>query len=110
MKLPHRKNAHVPGEKLTEYLLSETHPIGRSKARFLRAVGFDETNIDLLEQALLQIARDEEVVEIASSPHGTKFIIDGLLTTPAGVAVGIRSIWILDVDDDRPRFVTAYPG
>ena len=45
MKLPNRENAYIPPRKLTEYLLSETHSIGKSKAKFFRAIGFDEENV-----------------------------------------------------------------
>jgi hypothetical protein len=36
MKLPTRENAFVPPSKLKDYLLSETHVVGRSKAKFFR--------------------------------------------------------------------------
>lgn len=40
MKLPNAAAARVDFEKLTEYLLSETHPIGRTKAAFFQRLGF----------------------------------------------------------------------
>ncbi len=46
MKLPHRENAYVPAAKLFDYLLSETHPVGRLKSRFFRSAGFHEGNLD----------------------------------------------------------------
>jgi len=45
MKLANRKDAYIPSSRLYDYLLSETHPIGRWKAWFFRALGFDETNV-----------------------------------------------------------------
>ena len=45
MKLAYRKKAHIPIEKLTEYILSETHTVGRLKAKFFRAAGFDQSNV-----------------------------------------------------------------
>lgn len=110
MKLPNRENAQVPPSKLREYLLSETHPIGRSKARFLRALGFDDTNVNLLGQALIAIANSEDVKEVTSSPHGTKYVIDGMLETPSGNLTAVRTVWIIDGGQDRPRFVTVYPA
>ena len=70
MLLPNRSRAYVPLSKLTEYLLSETHAVGKSKARFFRAFGFDETSATLLEKGLLAIAQTETVVEIVQSPFG----------------------------------------
>jgi len=110
MKLPNRENAYIPLSKLKNYLLSETHVVGRSKAKFLRGFGFDDKNIDLLEQALLSIAQNQEVEEAVSSPHGTKYVIDGSLKTPLGSVVNIKTIWIIDKGKDRPRFVTAIPN
>lgn len=109
MKLPNWEKAYVPPQKLTDYLLSETHPVGRLKAQFLRAGGFDEANVDELEQNLLNIARDEDVKEAVSSSYGTKFIIEGMLIAPSRGPVPIRTVWIIEPTDDRPRFVTAYP-
>lgn len=110
MKLPDRENAYVPRPKLTEYLLSQTHPIGRLKARFFRGLGFDEENVSLLEQRLLAIARDCEVAETAQSEHGSKYVIGGELPAPAGGSASIRTVWIIEPGDSQPRFVTAYPA
>ena len=109
MRLPHRKNAYVPSPKLYDYLLSETHLVGMGKARFFRSLGFDETNTDMLEQGLISIAHSEDVKEVVSSVYGTKYIIDGLLQTPAGEFAQVRTVWITDMGQDHPRFVTAYP-
>jgi hypothetical protein len=110
MKLPNRELTYVPREKLTGYLLSETHPDGKAKARFLRALGFDETNTDLLEQHLLVIARSEDVVDVLPSGYGTKYIIDGAIEAPSGRSATLRTVWIVETGQDRPRLVTAYPG
>ncbi len=110
MGLPNRDKAYIPLSKLTAYLLSETHAVGRSKARFFRAIGFNEANVVMLEQSLLTIARSGAVVEVGQSPYGTKYIIDGGLATPNGVPAEVRTVWIVEVDDVRPRFVTAYPA
>lgn len=109
MKLPNWENAYIQPAKLTGYLLSETHSVGSSKARLLRNVGFNETNVDMLEQRLLAIARSEDIKEVVSSPHGTKYIIEGQLETPTGSSVQLRTVWIIDTGQDHPRFVTAYP-
>ena len=109
MKLPDKEKAYIPLLKIRNYLLSETHPIGKSKAKFLRSMGFNELNIDLLKQGLLAIAQIEDVKEAVSSTHGVKYVIDGLLQTPGGEAVKVRTIWIIDKGQTRPRFVTTYP-
>jgi len=82
MQLPNREHAYVPKSKLEDYLLSETHIVGRTKARLLRMFGFDLSDIDFLEKSLLAIAHTQKVSKVVLSPHGRKFIIDGLLQTP----------------------------
>ena len=109
MKLPGSEKAYIPLRKLTEYLLSETHPAGGSKALFFRSVGFGDDNVDLLHEGLMVVGRKEDVKETESSPYGTKYIVEGKLATPIGSYARIRTVWIVESGDDRPRFVTAYP-
>ncbi len=109
MKLQNKEYAYVPLAKLLDYLLSGTHPVGKSKAKYLRSLGFNETNLNFLKEGLLGIARTEDVKEVISSSHGVKYVIDGTLQTPIGVFIKLRTIWIIDKDMERPRFITAYP-
>lgn len=37
MILPNRERAYIPEAKLVHYLLSLSHPVGKSKARFVTA-------------------------------------------------------------------------
>ncbi len=109
MKLQNREYAYIPLAKLLDYLLSETHPVGKSKAKYFRSLGFNETNINLLKEGLLAIARSEDVKEAISSSHGVKYVIDGTLQTPSGAFIRVRTIWVIDKDMERPRFITTYP-
>ena len=109
MLLPNSEHAFMPAEKLTGYLLSETHAIGRTKARFFLAHGYDLTTPERLERDLLEIARENLVEEKVDSRHGTKYVVEGILKTPRGTSITIRTVWIVEPSDTRPRFVTAYP-
>jgi uncharacterized protein DUF6883 len=109
MKLPNREHADIPSSKLQGYLLSGTHPIGKAKAGFFRAIGFTESFTDQLERALCIIAYSEDVKEVIESPYGTKYILEGEIETPTGRTVKVRTVWIIDAGQDHPRFVTAYP-
>jgi hypothetical protein len=109
MKLPNREKAYIPLPKLHNYLLSKIHSIGKWKAGFFLSLGFDATKADDLERHLIAIAHSEDVREVMSSTHGTKYVVDGLLQAPDGRSVQMRTVWIIDVGEDRPRFVTAYP-
>jgi len=110
MKLPNCENAYVSPSKLSDYLLSQVHPVGKSKARFFRAHGFDETSMVRLQQALLKLACTYEVVDLVGSPYGVKYVVEGGLETPLGKLVSVRTVWIVEAGDQRPRFLTAYPS
>jgi hypothetical protein len=109
MLLPNRDRAYVPESKLIGYLLSETHTVGKSKAKFFRGLGFDEANAAALGQELLSIAQTEAVAEVVHSSYGSKYVVDGLLEAP-NRTVKVRTVWIIELEDARPRFVTAYPA
>ena len=104
MKLPYRKHASVSKIKLQEYLLSDTHEVGKFKAKFFKKIGFSTTDITLLEQAFLQIANSEEVKEVIQTIYGEKYVIDGEINL-----VMIRTVWIIEKEQKYPRFITAYP-
>ena len=109
MKLPGRKNAYIPPQKLKAYILSKTHSVGRWKARFFDGLGYKETNVETLERSLIAIAHSESVKDVISTVYGTKYIIEGSLQTPSGNPVEVRTVWIIEKGQDRPRFVTVYP-
>lgn len=109
MKLPYRKNVYIPKVKLTGYLLSQTHAVGRFKSEYFRTLGYDELNVSLFEEDLRTIAQSQDVKEILSTPYGTKYIIDGKIEAPSGRVVKLRTVWIIEEGQKRPRFVTVYP-
>lgn len=109
MKLPNAESAFIPKEKLTQYLLSETHPVGRAKAAFFRTAGYNDSTVSLLEARLLELARANEVTQVNETNRGTKFVIEGEITTPSRRSVRLRTVWIIEPHEPRPRFVTAYP-
>lgn len=109
MQLPNRENAYIQPQKITGYLLSESHSVGKSKAKFFREVGFSEANIHFLEQELLALARFQEVAESSSNSHGEKYVIVGPINTPFDRQVTILTVWIVDIGEVNPRFITARP-
>jgi hypothetical protein len=109
LQLPNRDNAFIQPAKLIGYLLSETHSVGKSKAKFFRELGFNEENIARLEEELLKVARSHEVAEIITNEHGNKYVIIGAIDTPNGKIVNVLTVWIIDLGQENPRFVTARP-
>ena len=109
MKLPNRDKAFIPRNKLVKYLLSETHPIGSTKARFLNSVGYNKTNFVELEKALLKIAQTNDVKSVRKLEYGINYVIDGSMETPSRKKVMITTVWFIKVETNKPSFVTAYP-
>ena len=60
MKLPNGHNATVDEGKVRDYLLSQSHPIGRFKARVFASVGFVPGNWQLFARALTDLAATGE--------------------------------------------------
>ena len=110
MLLPNADQVLIPLRKLTDYLLSDTHPRGKEKALYLRSYGFTADRADLLEAALRSIAMTGDLVATEHTAHGTMYVVVGVSTTPAGRMIRLRTVWIVEPSNPRPRFVTAYPA
>jgi hypothetical protein len=110
LRLPNGADARISPDKLTGYLLSETHLVGRSKAKFFRSAGFSAEYWKTLERELLNVAAEGDVVSQESSMYGVKYIVDGVIDTPLRGQLGIRTVWIIEVGKTQPSFVTAFPA
>lgn len=109
MKLPFANVVRISESKLREYLLSEKHPIGRTKARLFKQFGYAEGQWSILAEDLRAIARQNEVERVEPSPFGNRYVIDAVLHAPDGRELPIRTVWFIDNDEEIPHFVTAYP-
>ena len=52
MKVPNNEEVIISESKITGYLLSEKHPLGRYKAKFLKSLGFEIDNHEQLVDQL----------------------------------------------------------
>ena len=110
IQLPNGDQAHVPVAKLLTCMLSDTHPVGKSKARLLRGIGFSEATVRLLVDQLLEIAHSAEVDEAITTPFGVMYALHGTVEGPIGQRVELRTVWVAETGSERSRFVTAYPS
>jgi hypothetical protein len=110
MRLLNGARAVVPKSKITEYLLSRSHPDGRSKAEYLARFGFRLESWTILQEALLQHADSSEVVQEAGSEYGTRYVLEGPLRTPDGRNPVHRTVWIVETGSTVPQLITAYPA
>ena len=109
MKLPNAAQARVDPEKITDYLLSTSHPDGRTKAEFFTRFGFQSEDWQALGEALRKHGASNQVTGIVESAYGTRYSVDGELETPDGRTPVVRTVWIIDAGDSTPRLITAYP-
>jgi hypothetical protein len=109
MILPNAAEALVPQEKITGYLLSETHRDGRQKTAFFKLFGFTAESWEVLAVALRRHAVENAVVRIEDSPFGTRYVIEGSLATPDGRSTHLRSVWFIETRAAIPRLATACP-
>ena len=107
--LPDREHARVDEAKVRDYLLSLTHPDGRSKAEFFLRFGFTRADPKALAAALLQLGQTNEVLSVVRSPYGVRYTVDGRLRTPDGRNPLVRTVWIATTDTKGPRLITAHP-
>lgn len=109
MKLPNIDRAVVPKGKITRYLLSPDHRDGQHKAAFFRSFGFRLETWEQLASALLDHARNHEIVEIVPTPFGQNLVIEGALPAPDGRAPLVRAIWFIANGQEFATLATAYP-
>ncbi|MDP2662724.1 MAG: hypothetical protein Q8R28_18570 [Dehalococcoidia bacterium] len=110
MRLPNADKARVDYGKITDYLLSLSHPDGRNKAAFFMAFGFRVEEPEVLKQALQHHGAIRSVTGIAESRFGKRYTVEGTLETPDGRNPTVRTVWILANESDAPRLITAYPA
>jgi hypothetical protein len=109
VKLPNAESAIIPKEKLQNYLLSQSHPIGRFKAAFLRSMGYSLDNWEALERDIRSLLNNE-VEKSQETEYGKKFEVRGEICGPSGQRAEIVTVWIVLKGKDVPRFITSYPG
>lgn len=110
MRLSNADQAVIPSDKLRDYLLSRSHPLGRSKAAFFRRLGYTESDWAILERDLRSQHLTLDATELEPSSFGRKFLIRGAFVGPTGEGALLVSVWIIRTGENSPRFVTAYPG
>ena len=110
MQLPYADQAVVPPEKVRDYLLSPSHPVGRFKARFFASLGYSTDRWEVLAADLKALAADGDAVEGEASAYGQKFEVRGRITGPDGRVADLVSVWIVLTGACAPKLITAFPS
>ena len=90
-------------------LLLTEHPFGRFKAQFFMKFGFRLDAWMEMQAPLLRHVRENRVVDCEVTEFGTKYVVEGPLVSPDRRNPGVRTVWVIEMGEKRPRFVTAYP-
>ena len=99
----------IVGSKITGYLLNLDHRVGRHKAAWFIARGF-QVNFDMpLTAELFRHGRPSHLVKDYATEHGRRYVYEGPLECPDGTKPAVRSVWQTTGSDERRFFVTAYP-
>jgi len=93
---------------LRDYCLSEHHARGRHRARvFASVLGLSATEADVLREALLRAACEEDATEGERDEYGQRYVVNFEMSGPRGRAK-VRSLWIVLHAEEFPRMVTCY--
>jgi hypothetical protein len=95
LRLPNVENAVIDPEKLRDYLLSPSHPVGRFKAAFFSSLGYTQEDWKQFEADLRQQHLIKDAVLCRETSYGRKYEIRGKITGLAGKAKEVVSIWII---------------
>jgi hypothetical protein len=109
MPLPNYESAHVEDKKIKGYLLNLEHEDGRPKANFFFRFGFTLEDIEPFRESLLNHAEQREVDTEREDEYGVTYTLVCEFETPDNRNPCIRTVWILNRGEERPRLVTAYP-
>ena len=108
MKIPNPELAVVTDDKLVNYLLSFSHPVGRFKAAFFAQLGIGVSEVEHLRSCLMKLTeQDSESTE--TTEYGQKYVIVGEIRGPSGRTADIVTVWFVPVGQEIAHLVTAYP-
>jgi hypothetical protein len=98
-----REQLIITEEKILDYLLVNKEK--NNKSGFLASIGFNRNNYIELIEAIREIAATHEAVLSRKSEFGDLYKIEGKLKSSL-----VITIWIEQVENNKFRFVTLYPG
>ena len=113
--LPNYQNAEIAPEKLEGYALNPNHEAarpegssGKDKARvFKAALGFDQSNWEVLKQRILdELPYCEAVFEAERKNWGQAYRVDMQILGVNGSTKNVRTAWIIRHGKDDPSLVT----
>lgn len=108
-RLANADSAWVPVNKMTEYLLNPLNPKAGNKPDNFAKMGYDRSNIDVLERDLISVVQNYPPIDQRLTPNSVTYRVEGYIATPKDGIRYLRTVWEIRPDAPSPRLVTAYP-
>jgi len=106
--LPNYRKAVIAPEKLRDHHLNPVSARGRHKARvFKSALGFDQSNWEVLRQAILDELPYHEGVLRKQTEYGDEYTVVLLITGPNGETSEVLTGWIIEHGLNYPHLTSA---
>ncbi|MEB3229542.1 MAG: hypothetical protein VKJ64_00930 [Leptolyngbyaceae bacterium] len=106
MKLP--RDTIIADAKLTKYLLASRDADDKSK--FLAQAGYTQFNWQQLQADLRsQILRLDAIPGDEPNSFGDTYIIRGNLTRPNNMELAVVTVWMIEYETQKAKFITLYP-
>lgn len=113
--LPNYQKAVIPTDKLEKYALNPNHlsraygkSDGRDKARvFKSALGFDQSNWELLKQKILEELPYQEAILGEEDEYGKRYTVTLPIAGLNGNTANVLTGWIILHGRDYPSLTTA---
>jgi hypothetical protein len=108
--LPQHEKAIIPVEKLRDYALDPSHPLGKNKARvFKAALGMERDDADLLSEILKSTLYRSPAVQGPKSRFGEHWTTYHEIVGLSGQPVVVTVAWIYRIEhEDVPVLVSCY--
>ena len=99
----------IDPRKLTDYMLNPENNVGQHKARvFAAALGYTQTNYQLLLQHIAASALEAEVTIQYTDNYGQHVRADLVLRGVSGQQAVVRTGWLIPPDRTTAQLTTAY--
>lgn len=109
MNLAKLYEVNIPRKKITDYLLSSTHLLGKNKAAYFSKYGFYAENPEIFTAAIHQLVIEFDIQSVSENKYGKIYIVDGNLKTPSKKLMKARSVWIVLKNQETATLITIYP-
>jgi hypothetical protein len=99
--------AIIAPSKLTEYLL--VWKPENDKSQWLEKAGYTISNWQQLDNDIRIQILPLDTTYIETTRFGELFQIEGIIISPNGRKLSVRTIWIIEQESGLTKFVTMYP-